>query len=219
MNINTSWHKELKSEFSKDYFKNLERFIELEYQTKIIYPPKNLIYNALNKCDFENVKVVIIGQDPYHGEGQAHGLSFSVPSGVKIPRSLQNIFKEIKNDLNINIPESGNLERWAEQGVLLLNAVLTVEAGSPNSHKNRGWEIFTDNIIKLLATKRTNIVYMLWGNYAQKKGAIIDGENNLILKSTHPSPLSANRGGWFNQQQFSISNSYLQKHGLTAIKW
>jgi len=219
MTINQSWERELKSEFSKDYFKNLEQLINLEYQEKIIYPPKELIYNAFNKCSFEDVKVVIIGQDPYHGAGQANGLSFSVASDIKTPRSLQNIFKEIKNDLNIEIPKSGNLERWAEQGVLLLNAVLTVEAGNPNSHKNKGWEVFTDTVIELLAKKKSNIVYMLWGAYAQKKGKIINSEHNLILKSTHPSPLSANRGGWFNKHQFSISNLYLKEHGLTPIKW
>jgi len=219
MTINQSWERKLKSEFAKDYFKNLEEFVNFEYQKKEIYPPKKLIYNAFNKCSFEDVKVVIIGQDPYHGVGQANGLSFSVASDIKLPRSLQNIFKEIKNDLNIEIPKSGNLERWAEQGVLLLNAVLTVEAGNPNSHKNKGWEVFTDTVIELLSKKKSNIVYMLWGNYAQKKGEIINSKQNLILKSNHPSPLSANRGGWFNKHQFSTSNLYLKEHGLTPIKW
>ena len=167
----------------------------------------------------DNTKVVILGQDPYHGPGQAHGLSFSVPEGIQQPPSLQNIFKEIENDLGIPVPASGNLERWSDQGVLLLNATLTVRAHQAGSHQNKGWETFTDAVIRRLADQKEHLVFLLWGSYAQRKGAFIDTDRHLVLKSVHPSPLSANRGGWFGNHQFSRTNEYLQAHGLTPIKW
>ncbi len=216
--IEESWKKQLQSEFEKDYFVNLTNFIRNEYQTKQIFPPAKLIFNAFEHTPFDKVKVVILGQDPYHNDGQAHGLSFSVNDGIQFPPSLINIFKEINTDLGIPIPKSGNLTRWADQGVLLLNATLTVQAHQAGSHQNKGWENFTDAAIKKLADERENIVFLLWGSYAQKKAAFIDNNKHLILKSVHPSPLSAHRG-FFGNKQFSQINDYLISKGLTPIQW
>lgn len=216
--IEESWKKQLQNEFEKDYFINLTNFIRNEYQTKQISPPAKLIFNAFEHTPFDKVKVVILGQDPYHNDGQAHGLSFSVNDGIQFPPSLINIFKEINTDLGIPIPKSGNLTRWADQGVLLLNATLTVQAHQAGSHQNKGWENFTDAAIKKLADERENIVFLLWGSYAQKKAAFIDSNKHLILKSVHPSPLSAHRG-FFGNKQFSQINDYLISKGLTPIQW
>lgn len=216
--IEESWKKQLQNEFEKDYFINLTNFIRNEYQTKQIFPPAKLIFNAFEHTPFNKVKVVILGQDPYHNDGQAHGLSFSVNDGIQFPPSLINIFKEINSDLGIPIPQSGNLTRWADQGVLLLNATLTVQAHQAGSHQNKGWENFTDAAIKKLADERENIVFLLWGSYAQKKAAFIDSNKHLILKSVHPSPLSAHRG-FFGNKQFSQINDYLTSKGLTPIQW
>lgn len=216
--IEESWKKQLQNEFEKDYFINLTNFIRNEYQTKQIFPPAKLIFNAFEHTPFDKVKVVILGQDPYHNDGQAHGLSFSVNDGIQFPPSLINIFKEINSDLGIPIPQSGNLTRWADQGVLLLNATLTVQAHQAGSHQNKGWENFTDAAIKKLADERENIVFLLWGSYAQKKAAFIDSNKHLILKSVHPSPLSAHRG-FFGNKHFSQINDYLISKGLTPIQW
>ena len=216
--IEDSWEKVLQTEFDKPYFKELTDFVRSEYATATIYPPASLIFNAFNLCPFSKVKVVIIGQDPYHGPGQAHGLCFSVNDGVQFPPSLQNIFKEIKSDLDIPIPTSGNLTRWAEQGVLLLNATLTVRAHSAGSHQKKGWETFTDSVIRILAEQKENLVFILWGAYAQKKGAFIDNNRHLILSSAHPSPLSA-YNGFFGNHHFSLTNEWLQKHGIDTINW
>jgi len=217
--IEEGWKKALAPEFEKDYFVRLTDFVRQEYQQTTVYPPGRLIFNAFNLCPFDKVKVVIIGQDPYHGPGQAHGLCFSVNDGVAFPPSLQNIFKEIHDDLGMPIPASGNLTRWAEQGVLLLNATLTVRAHQAGSHQNKGWETFTDAVIKIISEKKENLVFFLWGSYAQRKGAFIDTQRHLVLKSVHPSPLSANRGGWFGNHQFSQANAYLKSHGLKEIEW
>lgn len=217
--IADSWKNQLNQEFEKAYFKNLVEFVKNEYATKTIYPPGKLIFNAFEKCSFEGVKVVILGQDPYHGPGQAHGLSFSVNDGIAKPPSLQNIFKEIQHDLGISPPLSGNLERWASQGVLLLNATLTVRANEAGSHQNRGWEQFTDAVIQNISDKMENVVFMLWGAYAQKKGAIIDSKKHFILKAKHPSPMAANQGGWFGMNHFSQCNNYLIAKGLGGIEW
>ena len=216
--IEESWKKQLQNEFEKDYFINLTNFIRDEYRTKQIFPPAKLIFNAFEHTPFDKVKVVILGQDPYHNDGQAHGLSFSVNDGIQFPPSLINIFKEINTDLGIPIPKSGNLTRWADQGILLLNATLTVQAHQAGSHQNKGWENFTDVAIKKLADERENIVFLLWGSYAQKKAAFIDSHKHLILKSVHPSPLSAHRG-FFGNKQFSQINDYLMSKGLTPIQW
>lgn len=216
--IEESWEKVLQPDFDKPYFKELTDFVRSEYATATIYPPASLIFNAFNLCPFSKVKVVIIGQDPYHGPGQAHGLCFSVNDGVQFPPSLQNIFKEIKSDLDIPIPTSGNLTRWAEQGVLLLNATLTVRAHSAGSHQKKGWETFTDSVIRILAEQKENLVFILWGAYAQKKGAFIDNNRHLILSSAHPSPLSA-YNGFFGNHHFSLTNEWLQKHGIDTINW
>ena len=216
--IEESWEKVLQTEFDKPYFKDLTDFVRSEYATATIYPPASLIFNAFNLCPFSKVKVVIIGQDPYHGPGQAHGLCFSVNDGVQFPPSLQNIFKEIKSDLDIPIPTSGNLTRWAEQGVLLLNATLTVRAHSAGSHQKKGWETFTDSVIRILAEQKENLVFILWGAYAQKKGAFIDKNRHLVLSSAHPSPLSA-YNGFFGNHHFSLTNEWLQKHGIDTINW
>ena len=215
--IEPSWKELLKDEFEKPYFSELIQFVKNEYKTTKIYPPGKLIFNAFDHCPAEQTKVVILGQDPYHGPGQAHGLCFSVPEGIEQPPSLQNIFKEINNDLGKPIPTSGNLERWAEQGVLLLNATLTVRAHQAGSHQNKGWETFTDAVIKIISEKKENLVFFLWGSYAQRKGAFIDTQRHLVLKSVHP--LSANRGGWFGNHQFSQANAYLKSHGLKEIEW
>ena len=217
--IEQSWKQHLSGEFDKPYFVGLTNFVRSEYSQYTCYPPGKLIFNAFNLCPFDQVKVVIIGQDPYHEPGQAHGLSFSVQGGVMFPPSLQNIFKEIQADLGTPIPQSGNLTRWAEQGVLLLNASLTVRAHQANSHSSLGWQKFTDAAIQALATHREHLVYMLWGGYARSKAYMIDKSKNLVLESVHPSPLSANRGGWFGQHQFSRCNAYLQENGQTPIVW
>jgi len=216
--IETSWKAHLKEEFEKPYFRDLTNFVKPEYETQKIYPPGKLIFNAFEKCPFDKVKVVILGQDPYHEPGQAHGLCFSVPDGVSFPPSLQNIFKEIKNDLDLPIPKSGNLERWAEQGVFLLNATLTVRAHQAGSHQKKGWETFTDNVIRMLSVSGEHLVFLLWGAYAQRKGELIDTTKHLVLKSVHPSPLSAHRG-FFGNQQFSTANKYLIAYGKEPIKW
>lgn len=216
--IEESWKQILSAEFEKDYFHQLTDFVRNEYRSTTVYPPGKLIFNAFNLCPFEQVKVVIIGQDPYHGPGQAHGLCFSVNDNVPFPPSLRNIFKEIQDDLGKPIPESGNLTRWAKQGVLLLNATLTVRAHQAGSHQRRGWEEFTDAAIRALAEQREHLVFILWGAYAQKKGAFIDRSRHLVLTSVHPSPLSAHNG-FFGNRHFSRANEYLQQHGQTPIEW
>ena len=213
------WHAQLEAEFAKPYFRQLAERVRAEYAQGVCYPPGRLIFNAFNLCPFNQVRVVIIGQDPYHEPGQAHGLSFSVQDGVPFPPSLQNIFKEIEADLGTPVPPSGNLERWARQGVLLLNATLTVRAHQANSHAQLGWQTFTDAAIRTLATQRQHLVYMLWGGFARGKAYMIDRQQNLVLESVHPSPLSANRGGWFGQHQFSRCNEYLRQHGMEPIAW
>lgn len=216
--IEEGWKKALASEFEKDYFVRLTDFVRQEYKQTAVYPPGRLIFNAFNLCPFDKVKVVIIGQDPYHGPGQAHGLCFSVNDGVPFPPSLQNIFKEIHDDLGTPMPASGNLTRWAEQGVLLLNATLTVRAHQAGSHQRRGWEEFTDAAIRALAEQKEHLVFILWGSYAQKKGAFIDRNKHLVLTSVHPSPLSA-YNGFFGNKHFSRTNEYLVAHGETPINW
>lgn len=216
--IEESWKKRLAMEFEKPYFAQLIEFVRHEYQTTFCYPPGKLIFNAFNLCPFDKVKVVIIGQDPYHGPGQAHGLCFSVNDGVPFPPSLQNIFKEIQNDTGAPVPSTGNLTRWAEQGVLLLNATLTVRAHQAGSHQRRGWEEFTDAAIKVLSDQREHLVFILWGAYAQKKGAVIDRSKHLVLSSAHPSPLSAYHG-FFGNRHFSLANAYLEQNGQTPINW
>lgn len=217
--IEPTWGQQMSAEFSKPYFQSLADAVRQEYRTTTCYPPASLVFNAFNLCPFDKVKVVIIGQDPYHEPGQAHGLSFSVQDGVSFPPSLQNIFKEIEQDLGIPIPSTGNLTRWAQQGVLLLNATLTVRAHLANSHARLGWQQFTDAAIRALASQRQHLVYMLWGGYARGKAYMIDRQQNLVLESVHPSPLSANRGGWFGQHQFSRCNQYLQQNGIEPIQW
>jgi len=216
--IEPSWKQVLQPEFDKDYFAKLTEFVRNEYKTRLTFPPATLIFNAFDQCPFDKVKVVIIGQDPYHGDGQAHGLCFSVNDGVAFPPSLLNIFKEIDRDLGKSMPTSGNLIRWAQQGVLLLNATLTVQAHMAGSHQNRGWEAFTDAAIRKLATEKEHLVFMLWGSYAQKKGDFIDSNRHLVLKSVHPSPLSAYRG-FIGNNHFSLANKYLQENGQTEINW
>ena len=217
--IEESWRQHVGAEFEKPYFRQLVNFVKQEYATTTCYPPGKLIFNAFNLCPFDRVKVVIIGQDPYHEPGQAHGLSFSVQDGVMFPPSLQNIFKEIEMDLGTPVPASGDLSRWARQGVLLLNATLTVRAHQANSHAALGWQAFTDAAISALAREREHLVYMLWGGFARSKSYMIDRGRNLVLESVHPSPLSANRGGWFGQHQFSRCNAYLQQNGVEPIAW
>ena len=216
--IEQSWKERLLPEFDKAYFKELVSFVKTEYGTKQIFPPGSLIFNAFDHCPFDQVKAVIVGQDPYHGPGQANGLCFSVADGVRHPPSLQNIFKEIQNDLGQPIPESGNLERWADQGVLLLNATLTVEARKAGSHQNKGWEQFTDEVLRVISKDKENVVFLLWGAYAQKKGALVDGGKHLILKAPHPSPFSAH-SGFFGCKHFSKTNQYLSSKGLRPISW
>ncbi len=216
--IEAGWKARLAEEFEKPYFVRLTDFVRQEYHTTTCYPPGRLIFNAFNLCPFDKVKVVIIGQDPYHGPGQAHGLCFSVNDGVPFPPSLRNIFKEIEDDLGTPVPASGNLTRWAGQGVLLLNATLTVRAHQAGSHQHRGWEEFTDAAIKALAEQREGLVFILWGSYAQKKGAFIDKTRHLVLASAHPSPLSAFHG-FFGNKHFSQTNAYLIQHGETPINW
>lgn len=216
--LEESWKKLLNDEFEKPYFKELTDFVKKEYSSGAVYPPPKFIFNALDTTPVNKVKVVILGQDPYHGPGQAHGLSFSVPQGIALPPSLINIYKEIKEDLGSNPPSSGNLERWAKQGVLLLNATLTVKAGRAGSHQNKGWEQFTDAVIHKLAETKEHLVFILWGSYAQKKGSFINPEKHLVLKSAHPSPLSA-YNGFFGSRPFSQANVYLLAHGEEPIDW
>jgi uracil-DNA glycosylase len=217
--IADSWKERLTDEFDKPYFTQLVNFVKEEYTATAIYPPGKLIFNAFDKCSFDDTKVVILGQDPYHGANQAMGLSFSVNDGVRTPPSLLNIFKEIQDDLGIPIPKSGNLERWANQGILLLNATLTVRANEAGSHQKKGWEAFTDAVIKRISTEKTGVVFMLWGKYAQDKGAVIDSTKHLILKAKHPSPMAANYGGWFGNKHFSTANEYLIAKGKEPIEW
>jgi len=216
--IEDSWKARLQIEFDKPYFDSLTQFVRGEYASTTVYPPGREMFAAFDACPFDNVRVVILGQDPYHEPGQAHGLCFSVNDGVPFPPSLVNIFKEIESDLGKPIPSSGNLLRWARQGVLLLNATLTVRAHQAGSHQNKGWETFTDAVIHRLADEREHIVFMLWGSYAQRKGAFIDRSKHLVLQSPHPSPLSAYRG-FFGNKHFSRTNDYLVQHGYNPIDW
>ncbi len=216
--IEESWKRELATEFEKQYFADLTDFVRNEYAATTVYPPAKLIFNAFDHCPFDKVKVVIIGQDPYHGAGQANGLCFSVNKGITMPPSLVNIFKEIAADTGKPMPTDGDLTRWSDQGVLLLNATLTVRAGNAGSHQRRGWEEFTDAAIRILAEKRENLVFILWGSYAQRKGAFINRERHLVLTSPHPSPLSA-YAGFFGNHHFTLTNDYLQEHGETPIEW
>lgn len=216
--IAPSWKEKLYPEFEKPYFQALIDFVKQEYREHKVYPPGALIFNAFEHCAFEEVKVVILGQDPYHNPGQANGLAFSVADDVASPPSLQNIYKEISDEYGSPIPKSGNLERWADQGVLLLNATLTVRAHQPGSHQKKGWEEFTDAVIQLLSDEKEHLVFLLWGAYAQKKGSIIDENKHLVLKSAHPSPFAANRG-FFGNNHFKKTNEYLEKQGKEAIAW
>lgn len=216
--IEESWQKVLQDEFEKPYFKELVSFVKDEYTAQKVYPPGNQIFNAFEMCPFDKVEVVILGQDPYHGPKQANGLAFSVSDEVRIPPSLLNIFKEIKNDLGKDLPPTGNLERWAKQGVLLLNATLTVRAGDAGSHQRKGWEEFTDAVVKKVNDQKEHVVFMLWGAYAQKKGAFIDERKHLVLKAAHPSPFAADRG-FFGSRHFSKANAYLEQYGKKPIDW
>lgn len=216
--IEKFWKEALQSEFNKPYFATLVDFVRKEYATKQIFPPASLIFNAFDQCPLDEVKVVILGQDPYHGIDQAHGLCFSVNDGIDFPPSLVNIFKEIQGDIRIPFPASGNLTRWAKQGVLLLNATLTVEAHQAGSHQGKGWEVFTDAVIKILSEQKENLVFMLWGSYAQQKGAYINHSKHLVLRSVHPSPLSAYRG-FFGCGHFSAANEYLNSKEKLPIEW
>ncbi|MCF0200640.1 MAG: uracil-DNA glycosylase [Bacteroidales bacterium] len=216
--IDESWYRVLREQFEAPYFSELKSFLVTEKQHYAVYPPGNLIFNAFNLTPFEKVKVVILGQDPYHGPGQAHGLSFSVPDGVQFPPSLLNIFKELRDDLGIPMAQSGNLEKWAREGVLLLNASLTVRAGQAASHARHGWETFTDAAIRSLSREREHLVFILWGNYAIAKEALIDTTRHLVLKSVHPSPLSASRG-FFGCHHFSKTNQYLTENNIEPIDW
>lgn len=215
----TSWYCFIKTQMKESYFASLRSTIEEEYEKEVCYPPKSQIFNAFQKCPLEKLRVVIIGQDPYHGPGQANGLCFSVNDGVKFPPSLKNIFKELESDLSIPVPLSGNLEPWAEQGVLLLNSVLTVQQGKAGSHKKKGWEVFSDAVIEHVNATCHNVVFLLWGNDAQRKGRKVNTEKHLVLNSGHPSPLSANRGYWFGNKCFSQTNTYLKSLGKPEINW
>ncbi|WP_347452843.1 uracil-DNA glycosylase [Acinetobacter thermotolerans] len=218
--LEDSWKYELSDFLLGSKMESLRTFLMEEKRAdKVIYPPNHLIFNALNTTPLDKVKVVILGQDPYHGPNQAHGLSFSVQKGVALPPSLRNIFHELHSDLGVPIPKHGDLTHWAQQGVLLLNAVLTVEAGQPTSHQKRGWEEFTDHVIDVINEQRENVVFILWGAYAQRKGQRIDQNKHLVLKAAHPSPLSANRGGFFGCKVFSKANNYLKQHGIEPIDW
>ncbi len=217
--IHQSWKNELETEFEKEYFKNLIGFVKEEYSEHKCFPPGQEIFAAFDHSTFQDTKVVILGQDPYHGPGQANGLCFSVRDGITFPPSLNNIFKEIESDMNKPVPSTGNLERWAEQGVLLLNATLTVRAHQAGSHQNKGWEKFTDQVIQTISEDKENVVFLLWGGYAKKKAKLIDASKHLILTTGHPSPLSANRGYWFGNKHFSKTNEYLKNHGMEPIIW
>lgn len=216
--ISESWKPHLEEEFDKPYFKELIEFVKNEYKTKKIYPPGPFIFKALDECSFEDVKVVILGQDPYHTPGVANGLAFSANPDKRVPPSLQNIYKELQSDLDVPISNNPDLTKWAKQGVLLLNATLTVEAGKAGSHQNKGWETFTDAIIKIISDQKEHVVFILWGAYAQKKGQIIDGSKHLVIKSAHPSPFSADRG-FFGSKPFSKANKYLKEKGEEEIEW
>jgi uracil-DNA glycosylase len=220
ISLNFSWQTILNEEMTTPYFQNLIDELENEYRDFVCFPPKDLIFSAFNHCDWNNVKVVIIGQDPYHGEGEANGLSFSVNDGIKIPPSLRNIYRELTDDLGaIFMPTSGNLEAWAKQGVLLLNATLSVQKDSPNSHKHLDWSKFTDAVIEKLASEKQQLVFLLWGSFAQKKGNKINRNQHLVLESGHPSPMSANQGKWFGNKHFSQTNAYLTSKGMQPIDW
>ncbi len=216
--IEEGWKRRLAREFDQPYFLELTNFVRQEYTTRQIFPPARLIFHAFDQSSFDQTKVVILGQDPYHGPGQAHGLCFSVPEGIDLPPSLQNIFREISQDLGLPAPSSGNLDRWAAQGVLLLNSTLTVQANRAGSHQNHGWERFTDRVISLLAAEKEHLVFILWGSFAQKKGELINRNRHLVLTSPHPSPLSSYRG-FFGNKHFSKTNSYLESHGIQPITW
>jgi uracil-DNA glycosylase len=219
-NLAHNWQIILSEEVQKPYFQNLRQAVDLEYLNSICYPPKELLFAAFDYCSFENLKVVIIGQDPYHGVGEANGLCFSVSTGVNIPPSLRNIFRELANDLGtVFLPTSGNLEHWAKQGVLLLNASLSVQKDRPNSHKHLHWNVFTDAVIEIISNQKEGVVFLLWGSFAQKKGLKIDKNKHLVLQAGHPSPLSANKGLWFNKKHFSTTNLYLQSKGFYIINW
>ena len=217
--IHPSWQKVLQPLFETSSFENLAQFLKKEYAENVCHPPGRLIFEAFNACPLEQLKVVIIGQDPYHGPGQAHGLSFSVLEGVSPPPSLFNIFRDIENDLGIPFPKVGNLSPWANQGVFLLNATLSVRAHQAGSHQKQGWEVFTDQVIQTISTQKEGVVFMLWGGYAKKKAQLIDSSKHLILSSGHPSPLSANRGYWFGNKHFSQANTYLRTKGKEEINW
>lgn len=216
--IEASWKEVLHDEFQKSYFPELKKFLLLEKQNYSIYPAGKNIFNAFNSTPFDNVKVVILGQDPYHGPNQAHGLAFSVPDGLPFPPSLQNIFTELQSDIGCDMPRNGNLTRWAKQGVFLLNTVLTVRAGQAHSHKDRGWEQFTDAVVRTISERKEHVVFLLWGRPAQMKAALIDERKHLVLRAPHPSPLSAYRG-FFGSKPFSSANAYLLQHGQTPIDW
>jgi len=219
-NIDFSWKSFFEVEIQKEYFLKLISNVENEYETSVCFPPKHLIFNAFEKCNLNDLKVVIIGQDPYHADGEANGLCFSVNEGIKIPHSLKNIFAEINSDFDsIFLPTNGNLERWAQQGILLLNASLTVRKDEANSHKHLKWNIFTDHLIDLISSECENIVFLLWGSFAQKKGIKINREKHLVLECGHPSPLSANRGFWFGNKHFSQTNTFLKSIGKNQIDW
>lgn len=217
--IEESWKNKLENEFEQEYFKKLISFVKNEYASNTCYPPGKLIFNAFDKSTFDETRVVILGQDPYHGAGQANGLCFSVNDGITMPPSLINIFKEVQDDLGKPFPKTGNLERWASQGVLMLNATLTVRANSAGSHQNQGWEKFTDAVIKCLNDEKENLVFLLWGKYAQNKGSFIDRNKHFVLKAAHPSPMSANFGGWFGNKHFSQANTYLRSKGMKEVEW
>ena len=217
--LDDSWKNHLNHHINSEQFRNLVDFVKAEYQDNVCYPKGSLIFSALNNCVFDKVKLVILGQDPYHNPNQANGLAFSVPENITHPPSLVNIFKEIQQDLNTSYPASGDLMNWVNQGVLLLNSTLTVRKNSPGSHQNKGWEDFTDEIINMISLKKKNIVFLLWGNYAKKKSKLIDQNKHLILRSGHPSPLSANRGYWFGNRHFSKANQYFKENNIVEIKW
>jgi len=216
--IEPSWKERLAEEFGKPYFQQLSAFVREEYQKYKIYPPGGKIFNAFDSCPFDQVKVVILGQDPYHGPNQANGLAFSVSNGVPIPPSLKNIYKELKADLGVEPPGHGNLERWAHQGVLLLNATLTVRRGAAGSHQGKGWELFTDAVLRILSERQQGLVFILWGAYAKRKGALIDRSKHYVIESAHPSPLSAT-SGFFGSRPFSKANAYLESKGKKPIDW
>ena len=217
--LDDSWKNHLKHHINSKQFRNLVDFVKTEYKDNVCYPKGSLIFSALNNCVFEKVKLVILGQDPYHNPNQANGLAFSVPENITHPPSLVNIFKEIQQDLNTGYPSSGDLMKWVNQGVLLLNSTLTVKKNSPGSHQNKGWEDFTDEIINIISLRKKNVVFLLWGNYAKKKSKLIDQNKHLILSSGHPSPLSANRGYWFGNKHFSKANQYFKENNIVEIKW